>query len=137
QGVFQRSVELRTESDRARTSRFEDQLLPQLFLLFLQGFVQLKQAPFAQFFVCRPVGFVEGTACGVDCAMHVCLRRVGNLPYYLFSRRVDIAEGAGLAVDELAVDHRLLFETDVRLHRYSSPNRPTRCELIPSESSCR
>ena len=58
----------------------------------------------------RPVGLVERSPRRVDGPVHVLFRRVGDLTERLFVGRVDVGEGAGLAVDELAVDHHLRFE---------------------------
>ncbi len=113
QPVFQRGVQLGAEGDRPRRADLEDELLAQLFLLLFDRVVQLQQTALAQLLVGRPVGLVEGAPGGVDGPVHVLLRRVGNLAERLLGRRVDVREGAGLAVDELAVDHHLRLEPDL------------------------
>ena len=113
QPVGQRGVQLRTEGDGPGRADLEDQLLAQLLLLGLDRVVQLQQAALAQLLVGRPVGLVEGAPGGVDGPVHVLLRRVGDLAERLLGRRVDVGEGAGLPVDELAVDHHLGLEPDL------------------------
>ena len=92
---------------------FEDEFLAQLLFLRFDRVVQLQQAALTQLVVGRPVGLVEGPAGGVDGPVHVLLRRVGDLPERLLGGRVDVGEGAGLAVDQLAVDHHLRLEADL------------------------
>ena len=113
QPVFQRGVQLRAERDGAGSADLEDEFLAQLFLLRLDRVVQLQQAALAQLAVGRPVGLVEGAPGGVDGPEHVLLRRVGDLAERLLGGRVDVGEGAGLAVDELAVDHHLRLEPNL------------------------
>ncbi len=59
-----------------------------------------------------PVRLVEGAPGRVDRAVHVLFRRVGDLTERLLGGRVDVGEGACLAVDELAVDHHLRSRTE-------------------------
>ena len=113
QSVFQRGIQLGSERDGPGRADLEDELLAQLIDLGLDRVVQLQQAALAQLLVGRPVGLVEGAAGGVDGPVHVLLRRVGDFAERLLGRRVDVGEGAGLAVDELAVDHHLRLEPDL------------------------
>ena len=73
--------------------------------------VQLQQTPLAQFVIGRPVRLVERAPRRVDGAVHVGLRRVGDLAEHVLVGRVDVGERARLAVDELAVDHHLATRT--------------------------
>ncbi len=68
-----------------------------------------------------PIRLVESPSGGVDGAVHIGLRRVGDLTENLFGGRIDVGEGAGRAVDELAVDHHLRLEANRRgvRHRFS------------------
>src|ERR1700691_5910362 len=75
--------------------------------------MQLQQAALTQLVVGRPVGLVEGSPGGVDGPQHVLFRRVSDLPERLLGCRVDVGEGAGLAVDQLAVDHHLRLEPNL------------------------
>ena len=93
---------------------FEDQLLAERFLLGLQRRLELLEAALAEGVVGRPVGLVECAASGVDRAVHVRLRRVGDLSEHLLGGRVDVGERTRLAVDELAVDQHPRFEADRR-----------------------
>ena len=99
-------------SDHSRTSDLENEFFAKFLLLRLQRILQLQQTTLAQGVISGPIGFVEGAARGVDGAVHVSLRRVGDLAQHFFRGRVDVGERAGLTVDELAVDHHLRFETD-------------------------
>src|SRR6201996_3585162 len=75
--------------------------------------MQLQQTALAQLLVGRPVGLVERATGGVDGPVHVLFRRVTHLTQRLFGGWVDVGEGAGLAVDQLAVDHHLRLEADL------------------------
>ena len=59
---------------------------------------------------------VEGASSGVDGSVHVRLRRVADLSQDLLGRRVDVAERASCAVDELSVDQHSRFEVGLVGH---------------------
>ena len=99
--------------DHSRAADLEDQLFPVLLLLALQGLLELFEAVGAEAVVRRPVGLVERPSSGVDGPVHVLFRRVGHLPERLLGCGVEVGEGAGLAVDQLAVDHHLRLEADL------------------------
>jgi ParB family chromosome partitioning protein len=126
--IGQRRVELRSVGEHARAAGLEDELLAERFALGFQRLLELLEAALAQRPIGRPFGFVEGPACGVDGAMHVGLRRVCDLSQDLLGGRVDVAEPAGLAVDELAVDQHPRLELDFGCAHpgSSSPKRATR-----------
>ena len=113
QPVFEWGIQLRAERDGARSANLEDEFLAQLFLLRLDRVVQLQQATLTELVVGGPVGLVEGTTGGVDGPVHVFLRRVRDLAERLLGSRVEDGERAGLAIDELAVDHHLRLEPDL------------------------
>jgi hypothetical protein len=113
QPVGQRRVQLRAEGDGPRRTDLEDQLLAQFLLLRFDRVVQLQQAALAQLAVGRPVGLVERASGGIDGPVHVLLRGIGDLAERLLGGRVDVREGAGLPVDELAADHHLRLEADL------------------------
>src|SRR6202044_3582470 len=70
-------------------------------------------AALAQLFVGGPVGLVESAAGGGDSPGPVLRRHVGAFPEGLLGGRGGFGEGAGLAVDQLAVDHHLRLEADL------------------------
>ncbi len=113
QPVFEWGIQLRAERDGARSADLEDEFLAQLLLLRLDRVVQLEQAALAQLAVGGPVGLVESAAGGVDGPEHVVLRRVRDLAERLLGGWVEDGECAGLAIDELAVDHHLRLEPDL------------------------
>ena len=79
EGLGERRVELRAVGRHARAADLEDELLAQLLLLGLERLVQLLEALLAEGVVGRPVGLVEGAAGGVDGALHLGRRGVGDL----------------------------------------------------------
>ena len=104
QSIRQGGVQLRAVRDRPGTAHLEYQLFTQLLLLGLHRLLKLLETVLAQRAIGRPVGLVEGAPRGVDGAVHIVLRRVGDLTEHVLGGRIDVGEGAGLAVDELAVD---------------------------------
>ena len=113
QPVVQWGVQLRAEGDGSGAADLEDELLAQLLFLRFDRLVQLQQTALTQLVVGRPVGLVERPAGGVDGPVHVLFRRVSDFPERLLGCRVDVGERAGLAVDQLAVDHHLRLEPDL------------------------
>ena len=89
------------------TSR--DQLLPQLLLLALERCLELQKAFLAEGTVGRPGRLIKRSPGGVDGLVHVSLRRITHGADHLLGSRVDDVEGAGAAVDELAVDEKTTF----------------------------
>src|SRR5262249_29352924 len=100
------------------------------FLLRFQRLLQLREATLAQRAVGRPVRLVEGAASGVYRPVHVRLRRVRDLSQHLFGGRVDVREGPGLAIDELALDQHPRLEPNFG---YLSHGLPQPCCCLSSD----
>jgi hypothetical protein len=113
----------------------EDELLAQLFLLGLEGVVQLFEATLAEGVVRRPVGLVEGASGRIDGPVHLGRRRIGHLPDDLFGRRVDVAErSSGVGVDQLSVDEHPRFRVD--LHFLGHGTLPLVARIIDMATAC-
>src|SRR4029078_2598209 len=72
------------------------------------------QTPLTQLTIGRPVRLIERSARGVDGAMHIGLRRIGDLAQNLLVGRIDIGKRAYLPIDELSVDQHSRLERCLR-----------------------
>ena len=110
--VGQGTVELRAVRHHPRASDLEDQLLADQLTFGFERFLQLEQTLLPEGAVGRPVRFVECTSRRVDRTMHIGLRPVGYVAEDLLGGRVEVGEGAGFTLDELAVDEHPRLELD-------------------------
>ena len=97
-----------------RAANLEDQFLAQLFLLALEGILELEQAPLPERTIGRPTRLVEGPPRRVDGTVDIRGRSVGDFADHSLRRGIGVDEGSRRTLNQRAVDEhpRFVFEFD-------------------------